>query len=99
MILNIIFFVFLLLSIIAPSYSFGKSNSVDEINLLLDKEKKELDKLKGKIKTQTTILNRMGKKVYSVLKKQRILDDQLKAKEKELNIYNWNLIINKKKNI
>ncbi|SVB76992.1 uncharacterized protein METZ01_LOCUS229846 [marine metagenome] len=85
------------MSIIDPSFSFGKSDNVDEINLLLDKEKKELDKLKGKIKTQTTILNRMGKKVYSVLKKQRILDDQLKAKEKELNIYNWNLIINKKK--
>jgi len=97
MILNIIFFIFLLLSISVPSYSFGKSNNLDEINLLLDNEKKELDKLKGKIKTQTKILNRMGKKVYSVLKKQRILDDQLKAKEKELNIYNWNLIINKKK--
>ncbi|SVD14002.1 uncharacterized protein METZ01_LOCUS366856, partial [marine metagenome] len=78
------------------SFSFGKTDDVDEINLLLNKEKVELDKLKDKIKNQTKILNRMGKKEYSILKKQRILDDQLKAKKKELNIYNWNLMINKK---
>ena len=94
---SIVIFILLLLLIADSSFSFGKTDDVDEINLLLNKEKVELDKLKDKIKNQTIILNRMGKKEYSILKKQRILDDQLKAKKKELNIYNWNLMINKKK--
>ena len=37
----------------------------------------------------------MGRKEYSNLKKKRILDGQLKVKERELKIYNWNLKINK----
>ena len=65
------------------------------INDLLTVEKIALDKLKVEIKKQTSALSKMGKKKYSILKKQRLLDDQLKMRERELKIYDWNLKINK----
>ena len=80
---------------VIPALAEGKNN--DEIHELLKKEKIELDKLKVIIKKQSRDLSRMGKKKQSILKKQRILDDQLKSKERELKIYNWNLTINKNK--
>jgi len=72
-----------------------ESADTDEINTMLRKENIELSKLKKEIKNQTKILNKMGLKEHSNLKKQRILDGQLKIKERELKIYNWNLKINK----
>ena len=74
-----------------------ESGDIDKINTMLMKENIELSKLKKEIKNQTKILNKMGLKEHSNLKKQRILDGQLKIKERELKIYNWNLKINKKK--
>ena len=74
-----------------------ESGDIDKINTMLTKENIELSKLKKEIKNQTKILNKMGRKEYSNLKKKRILDGQLKIKERELKIYNWNLKINKKK--
>jgi len=73
-----------------------ESATIDEINTILRKENIELSKLKKEIKNQTKILNKMGEQEYSVLKKQRILDGQLKVMERELKIYNWNLMINRK---
>ena len=72
-----------------------ESADIDEINIMLRKEKDKLSKLKNEIKNQTKIFNKMGRKEYSNLKKKRILDGQLKVKERELKIYNWNLKINK----
>ena len=72
-----------------------ESADIDEINIMLKKEKDKLSKLENEIENQTKILNKMGRKEYSILKKKRILDGQLKIKEKELKIYNWNLKINK----
>ncbi len=72
-----------------------ESADIDKINTMLMKENIELSKLKKEIENQTKILNKMGKDEYSNLKKQRILDGQLKIKERELKIYNWNLKINK----
>ena len=77
--------------------SLVESGNIDEINTMLEKEKLELNKLKEEIAKQTGILNKMGKKEYSYLKKQRILDSQLKIRERELKIYDWNLKINKNK--
>ena len=74
-----------------------ESAAIDEINTMLRKENIELSKLKKEIKNQTKILNKMGRKEYTNLKKKRILDGQLKVKERELKIYNWNLKINKNK--
>ena len=75
-------------------YSFVESADIDEINTMLKKEKVELNKLREGISKQTRILNKMGKKEYSNLKKQKILDGQLKIRERELKIYDWNLKIN-----
>ena len=72
-----------------------ESADIDEINIMLSNEKDKLSKLKKEIENQTKILNKMGRKEYSNLKKKRILDGQLKIKERELKIYNWNLKINK----
>jgi hypothetical protein len=71
-----------------------ESADIDEINTMLRNENIELSKLKREIKNQTKILNKMGQKEYSNLKKQRILDGQLKIMERELKIYNGNLKIN-----
>ena len=65
------------LSFISIGYarpSLVESGNIDEINTLLEKEKLELNKLKEEIAKQTGILNKMGKKEYSYLKKQRIID-------------------------
>ena len=72
-----------------------ESADIDEMNIMLRNEKDKLSKLKKEIENQTKILNKMGRKEYSNLKKKRILDGQLKVKERELKIYNWNLKINK----
>jgi len=89
----LIFCVFAFIVYLSPI--LVESAATDEINIMLRKEKDKLSKLKKEIENQTKILNKMGRKKYSNLKKKRILDGQLKIKEKELKIYNWNLKINK----
>ena len=91
-----IFLVFFV-SIVNFGVFYVESANIDEINSLLIKEKNELKKLKKEISKQTGILNKMSKKEYSNLKKQRILDGQLKINRRELKIYNWNLKINDNK--
>ena len=73
------------------------NHDVIEINKLLKQEKQELDKLNTKIKKQTKSLKKIGLKEFSILKKQGVLDDQLKAKSRELKIYDWNLNVNENK--
>lgn len=89
----LIFCVFAFIFYLRPA--LVESADIDEINIMLRKEKDKLIKLENEIENQTKILNKMGRKEYSNLKKKRILDGQLKAKERELKIYNWNLKINK----
>ena len=88
-----IFCVFAFIFCLRPA--LVESSDIDEINIMLKKEKDKLSKLENEIENQTKILNKMGRKEYSNLKKKRILDGQLKIKERELKIYNWNLKINK----
>jgi len=96
---NQIFFLFLLVLnfTVFLEDSYAKNGNANDIISLLEKEKLELKKLKREISKQTGILNKMGKKEYSNLKKQRILDGQLKIRSRELKIYDWNLKINKNK--
>ena len=89
----LIFCVFAFIFYLRPA--LVESSDIDEINIMLKKEKDKLIKLENEIENQTKILNKMGRKEYSNLKKKRILDGQLKVKERELKIYNWNLKINK----
>ena len=89
--------VFTFIFIVDLNLTLVESNDVNEINIMLRKERDKLSDLKKEIENQTKILNKMGRKEYSNLKKKRILDGQLKIKERELNIYNWNLKINNNK--
>jgi septal ring factor EnvC (AmiA/AmiB activator) len=75
----------------------ARESKSNEINNLLAKEKKERNKLQTRINKQKRALSRLGKKEFSSLKKLRILDDQMKVRKRELNIYNYNMGENKKK--
>ena len=66
----------------------------EDIQSLLDDEKKSLEKLKKKIARRDRDLSAIGKKETRILKKLEHLDDRLKVKERELKIYQWNLKIN-----
>ena len=81
--------------VITPADTRDSNSS--EINNLLAKEKKERNKLQARINKQKQDLSRLGKKKFSSLKKLRILDDQLKVRKRELNIYNYNMGKNKTK--
>ena len=97
--------VFLILFCVNWCITFSSAQSVDsldnfdliEINKLLKQENKELDKLNAKIKKQMRSLKKIGLREFSILKKQGVLDDQLKAKSRELKIYDWNLSVNENK--
>jgi len=69
---------------------------VDEIQKLLDSEKREMDQLREKIARQEHELSAIGKKETSVLKTLGRLENRLKLRERELRIYKWNIEINKK---
>ena len=92
-----IFCIFTFIFIFDLRPALVETADIDEINIMLRNDKDKLSKLKKEIENQTKILNKMGRKEYSNLKKKRILDGQLKIKERELKIYNWNLKINKNK--
>ena len=77
--------------------AFGKTDPVKEITGLIKDEKKELVKLKAKIKKQTSQLNSIGEKETSILKKLSYLENRLKLKERELKIYQWKSQVNKAK--
>ena len=92
----LIFFFLIFILIFGLNFSLVESANLSEVDIMLKKEQFELSKLKKEIVNQTRIINKMDKKKYSLLKKQRVLDAQLKVRERELKIYNWNLEINKK---
>ncbi|TDJ59098.1 MAG: hypothetical protein E2O41_04875 [Nitrospina sp.] len=68
----------------------------EDIQSLLDDEKKSLEKLKKRIARRDRDLSAISKKETRILKKLEHLDDRLKVKERELKIYQWNLKINRK---
>ena len=89
--------ILILVGFIAIIPASAGDKKIDEINDLLKKEKVERDKLQSRIKKQSRALSKMGKKEHSSLKKQRILDDRLKMRRRELKIYDWNIKLNQKK--
>ena len=93
----LIFAVCFFVSAMAVTSVDARDSKSNEINNLLAKEKKERNKLKARINKQKQDLSRLGKKEFSSLKKLRILDDQLKVRKRELNIYNYNMGKNKTK--
>ncbi|MDG1843703.1 MAG: peptidoglycan DD-metalloendopeptidase family protein [Nitrospinaceae bacterium] len=79
------------------STGFASKKSTKEINALLDDEKKELIILKKKIADQDKLISSVGKKEGQLLRNLRRVDNQIKLKARELKVYQWNFLINKKK--
>ena len=95
--IKLFLFIFSFIYCFVISLSWAENKKINEIDKSITKEKIQLNNLKKKILKQNIALSKMGEKKYSILKKQKILDNQLKIRERELKIYNWNLIKNKKK--
>ena len=79
---------------VSPVYS--KDHSEEQIELLIQDEKSELENLKKKIKKQAREISTMGKKESKILRTLETLDNKKKVRERELKIYRWNIKINKK---
>ncbi|MBT3509992.1 MAG: peptidoglycan DD-metalloendopeptidase family protein [Nitrospina sp.] len=94
-----IFPIFVICGIIAifSSNSWSASKSSAEIKILLKDEQKELKILKNKIAKQEQYISSVGKKEGQVLGKLKKIGNQMKVKERELKIYQWNSLINIKK--
>ena len=69
----------------------------DEIDVLLKDEQTELQTLKKKIARQERAISKAGAKESAILKNLKTIGSQLKLKERELNIYQWNYKNNQKK--
>jgi septal ring factor EnvC (AmiA/AmiB activator) len=88
---------FVLVLLFFASTGFASKKSTKEINALLDDEKKELIILKKKIADQDKLISSVGKKEGQLLRNLRRVDNQIKLKARELKVYQWNFLINKKK--
>jgi len=94
---SLILVVFVLAGLFFASTGWSEKKSAKEINTLLQDEQKELERLKKKIASQDKLISSAGKKEGQLLSKLRKVDNQIKLKERELKIYQWNFLINKKK--
>lgn len=91
-----IFLIFLaLVAIFPPSSIFAQLEK--EIQSQIGEEKTELEKLKEKIAKQEKAIKRAGAKENSVLMTLQKMGNQLKLRERELKIYQWNKKINQDK--
>ena len=89
-------FIFII-SILSGSIASSEERNVKEINTLLKDEKAELKVLKNKIKRQELAISSVGKSESATLKNLQVIGNQLKVKERELNIYKWNFKNNQTK--
>jgi len=90
----LIFFLIVIFCWTGPVYS--KDPSEEEIEKLIQDEKTELENLKRKIEKQAREISTMGKKESKILETLETLDNKKKIRERELQIYRWNIEINKK---
>lgn len=94
---SLIFTTFVIAGLFFASTGWTAKKSSKEINALLQDEQKELSLLKKKIADQNRLISSAGKKEGQLLGTLRKVDNQIKLKERELKIYQWNFLINKKK--
>ncbi|MBT3922111.1 MAG: peptidoglycan DD-metalloendopeptidase family protein [Nitrospina sp.] len=90
-------FIFIGFVVAFSSTSWSASKSSAQIKVLLKDEQRELKILKNKIAKQDQFISSAGKKEGQILGKLKKIDNQIKLKERELKIYKWNSLINKKK--
>jgi murein hydrolase activator len=89
--------VLVLLGLCFSATGWAAKKSAKEIDALLQDEQKELTLLKKKIAKQNKLISSAGKKEGQLLSNLKKVDNQIKLKERELKIYQWNFLINKKK--
>ena len=93
---KIVLFVCLISVSISPIV-FSAENNAKEINALLKDEQAELKTLRRKIKKQELAISNVGKSETAALKNLQKIGNQLKLRQRELNIYKWNFKNNQKK--
>ena len=77
--------------------SFSKEKATSQVENLLEQEKGELEALRKKIEKQDQELSRIGKEETRILKTLRHLEDRMKLRERELQIYQYNIQVNEKR--
>ncbi|GJL78161.1 MAG: peptidase M23 [Nitrospinaceae bacterium] len=90
-------FVFSLIFVFVILPGHGTADPVKEIQERIAQEKNELEKLKARLEKQNKTILAAGAKGNSVLRNLQKIDNQLKLKERELKIYQYNKKINQKK--
>ena len=96
----LIFWFTFLVFITGPVIIFPMSanqKKAKEIDALLKDEQAELQTLRKKIARQERAISKAGAKESAVLKNLQKIGTQLRLKERELNIYQWNYKNNRKK--
>jgi murein hydrolase activator len=88
---------FILVGLCFVATGWAEKLSAKQIDALLKDEKKELILLKKKIAKQNKLISSAGKKESQLLTNLKKVNNQIKLKERELKIYQWNFLINKKK--
>jgi murein hydrolase activator len=89
--------VFVLAALCISETSWAVKKSGKQIDALLKDEQKELRLLKKKIANQNMLISSAGKKEGQLLSNLKKVNTQIKLKERELKVYQWNFLINKKK--
>ncbi|CCQ91495.1 putative Peptidase M23 [Nitrospina gracilis 3/211] len=77
--------------------AFSKEKASSQVEHLLEQEKGELEALRKKIEKQDRELSRIGKEETRILKTLRHLEDRKKLRERELQIYQYNIHVNEKR--
>jgi len=90
-------FLMFIISQLMVSPTLAEQMETEEIDSLLKDEKAELQTLRKKIALQERAISKAGAKEIAVLKNLQKIGSQLKLKERELNIYEWNYKNNQKK--
>jgi murein hydrolase activator len=88
---------FVLVGLCCVATGWAEKKSAKQIDALLKDEQKELSLLKKKIAKQNKLISSAGKKEGQLLSNLKKVNNQIKLKERELKIYQWNFLINKKK--
>ena len=88
---------FVLVGLCFVATGWAEKKSAKQIDALLKDEQKELSLLKKKIAKQNKLISSAGKKEGQLLSNLKKVNNQIKLKERELKIYQWNFLINKKK--
>ncbi len=85
--------------VFSTNTTLAKTPSINdkEIQILLSEEKKELNVLKKKLEKQNKKLSSVHEKEVSLLETLSQMEDRLKLRERELEIFKWNIEINKRK--